>query len=188
MKLIIGLGNPGKGYANNRHNVGFQCLDYFARCHRIELKERRWRERSMRARFGTGDIDGTAVVLAKPTTFMNLSGQAVWQMMHRFKADLADIIVICDDMDLPLGKIRIRQQGGSGGHKGIASIINSVGNDAFVRIRVGIGRPDNDEISFVLSNFPAEDKQVIDKAVAQVADIIDCILREGIEAAMNRFN
>ena len=109
-------------------------------------------------------------------------------MMHRFKADLADIIVICDDMDLPLGKIRIRQQGGSGGHKGIASIINSAGNDAFIRIRVGIGRPDKDEISFVLSNFPAEDKQVIDKAVAQVADIIDCILREGIEAAMNRFN
>jgi len=188
MKLIIGLGNPGKGYANNRHNVGFQCLDYFARRHRIELKERRWRERSMRARFGTGDIDGTAVVLAKPTTFMNLSGQAVWQMMHRFKADLADIIVICDDMDLPLGKIRIRQQGGSGGHKGIASIINSVGNDAFVRIRVGIGRPDNDEISFVLSNFPTEDKQIIDKAVVQVADIIDCILHEGIEAAMNRYN
>jgi len=188
MKLIIGLGNPGKGYANNRHNVGFQCLDYFARRHRIEMKERRWRERSMRARFGTGDIDGTAVVLAKPTTFMNLSGQAVWQLMHRFKADIADIIVICDDMDLPLGKIRIRQQGGSGGHKGIASIINSTGSDAFIRIRVGIGRPDKDEISFVLSNFPAEDKQVIDKAVAQVADIIDCILREGIEAAMNRFN
>ena len=142
----------------------------------------------MRARFGTGDIDGTAMVLAKPTTFMNLSGQAVWQMMHRFKADLADIIVICDDMDLPLGKIRIRQQGGSGGHKGIASIINSVGNDAFVRIRVGIGRPDNDEISFVLSNFPTEEKQIIDKAVVQVADIIDCILHEGIEAAMNRYN
>ena len=142
----------------------------------------------MRARFGTGDIDGTAVVLTKPTTFMNLSGQAVWQLMHRFKADIADIIVICDDMDLPLGKIRIRQQGGSGGHKGIASIINSTGSDAFIRIRVGIGRPDKDEISFVLSNFPAEDKQVIDKAVAQVADIIDCILREGIEAAMNRFN
>jgi PTH1 family peptidyl-tRNA hydrolase len=188
MKLIIGLGNPGKEYAKNRHNAGFQCLDYFARRHRIELKERRWHERSMRARFGTGDIDGTAVVLAKPTTFMNLSGQAVWQLMHRFKADLADIIVICDDMDLPLGKIRIRQQGGSGGHKGIASIISSAGSDAFIRIRVGIGRPDNDEISFVLSNFPTEDKQVIDKAVAQVADIIDCILHEGIEAAMNQYN
>jgi peptidyl-tRNA hydrolase, PTH1 family len=188
MKLIIGLGNPGKGYANNRHNVGFQCLDYFARRHRIEIKERRWREHSMRARFGTGDIDGTAVVLAKPTTFMNLSGQAVSQLMHRFKAMLSDTIVICDDMDLPLGKIRIRPQGGSGGHKGIASIINSAGSDAFIRIRVGIGRPDNDEVSFVLSNFPTEDKQIIDKAVVQVADIIDCILHEGIEAAMNRFN
>ncbi|RPI97553.1 MAG: aminoacyl-tRNA hydrolase [Spirochaetales bacterium] len=186
MKLIIGLGNPGKEYAHNRHNVGFQCLDYFARRHRIELKERRWRERSMRARFGTGDIDGTAVVLAKPTTFMNLSGQAVSQMMHRFKASLADIIVICDDMDLPLGKIRIRPQGGSGGHKGIASIINSAGSDTFIRVRVGIGRPEKDEISFVLSNFPTEDKQIIDKAVAQVADIIDCILHEGCEPAMNQ--
>ena len=91
-------------------------------------------------------------------------------------------------MDLPLGKIRIRQQGGSGGHKGIASIINSAGSDAFTRIRVGIGRPDNDEISFVLSNFPTEDKQIIGKVIVQVADIIDCILHEGIEAAMNRFN
>jgi PTH1 family peptidyl-tRNA hydrolase len=142
----------------------------------------------MRARFGTGDIDGTAVVLAKPTTFMNLSGQAVWQLMHRFKTDLADIIVICDDMDLPLGKIRMRQQGGSGGHKGIASIINSAGSDAFTRIRIGIGRPDNDEVSFVLSNFPAEDRQAIDKAIIQVSDIIDCILSDGIEAAMNRYN
>jgi PTH1 family peptidyl-tRNA hydrolase len=188
MKIIIGLGNPGKGYAHNRHNVGFQCLDYFARRHRIEIKERRWRERSMRARFGTGDINGTAVVLAKPTTFMNLSGQAVWQLIHRFKAALVDIIVICDDMDLPLGKMRIRQQGGSGGHKGIASIINSVGSDDFTRIRVGIGRPDDDEVSFVLSNFPTEDKQIIGKVVVQVSDVIDCILSEGIETAMNRYN
>ena len=91
-------------------------------------------------------------------------------------------------MDLPLGKIRIRPQGGSGGHKGIASIVNSVGSDAFTRIRIGIGRPDNDEVSFVLSNFPTEDKQLIDKAVIQVSDIIDCILSDGLEAAMNRYN
>lgn len=142
----------------------------------------------MRAKFGTGDIGGTAIALAKPTTFMNLSGQAVSQMMHRFKASLADIIVICDDMDLPLGKIRIRPQGGSGGHKGLASIITSIGNDAFIRIRIGIGRPDNDEVSFVLSNFPSEEKQTIEKAIVQVSDIIDCILSEGIDAAMNRYN
>lgn len=188
MKLIIGLGNPGKGYAGNRHNVGFQCLDYFARRHSIEIKERRWRERSMRARFGAGDIDGTAVVLAKPATFMNLSGQAVSQLIHRFKASAADIIVICDDMDLPVGKVRIRPQGGAGGHKGLSSIINSLGNDAFVRIRIGIGRPDNDEVSFVLSNFSPQDRRAIDQAIATVADAVDCILREGIEAAMNRYN
>lgn len=142
----------------------------------------------MRARFGTSDIDGAAVVLAKPTTFMNLSGQAVSQLIHRFKASIADIIVICDDMDLPVGKIRIRPQGGSGGHKGIASIINSVGGDAFTRIRIGIGRPDNDEISFVLSNFPPEERQIINQAVSTVADAIDCVLSEGVEAAMNRYN
>ncbi|MFA5056030.1 MAG: aminoacyl-tRNA hydrolase [Dehalococcoidia bacterium] len=188
MKLIIGLGNPGKGYAGNRHNVGFRCLDYFARRHRIEIKERRWRDRSMRARFGISDIDGTAVVLAKPTTFMNLSGQAVSQLMHRFKASVSDIIVICDDMDLPVDKIRIRPQGGSGGHKGLASIISSIGSDAFTRIRVGIGRPDNDEVSYVLSNFPPEDRRAIDQAIATVADAVDCILSEGLEAAMNRYN
>ncbi|MFA5367958.1 MAG: aminoacyl-tRNA hydrolase [Dehalococcoidia bacterium] len=188
MKLIIGLGNPGKGYAGNRHNVGFQCLDYFARRHRIEIRERRWRDRSMRARFGTGEIEGTAVVLAKPTTFMNLSGQAVSQLIHRFKSSAADIIVICDDMDLPVGKIRIRPQGGSGGHKGLASIISSIGSDAFTRIRVGIGRPDNDEISFVLSNFPPEERQIINQAVSTVADAVDCLLSEGLEAAMNRYN
>jgi len=189
MKLIIGLGNPGKGYAGNRHNVGFQCLDYFARRHKIEIKERRWRDRSLRARFGTGDIDGIPVVLAKPTTFMNLSGQAVSQMMPRFKATLADIIVICDDMDLPPSKIRIRPQGGSGGHKGLASIISSTGSDAFIRIRIGIGRPsDNDDVSFVLSNFSSEDRRVIAEAITKVSDAIDCILGEGIEAAMNQYN
>ena len=142
----------------------------------------------MRARFGTGDIDGTSVVLAKPTTFMNLSGQAVAQLWHRFKADLSDIIIICDDMDLPLGKIRIRPQGGSGGHKGLASIINSTGSDAFIRIRVGIGRPAGDEVEYVLGNFSQEDRQSIDKAVVQVCNAIDCILSEGIEAAMNQYN
>jgi len=142
----------------------------------------------MRARFGTDNINGTSVVLAKPTTFMNLSGQAVWQMMHRFKADPGDVIVICDDMDLPTGKIRIRPQGGSGGHKGIASIISSAGSDAFIRIRIGIGRPDKDEVSFVLSNFPPEDRQIINQAVSTVADAIDCVLSEGVETAMNRYN
>jgi len=188
MKLIIGLGNPGKEYVKNRHNVGFQCLDHFARRHKIEIKEQRWRERSLRAKLGIGNINGTVVVLAKPNTFMNLSGQAVQQLTHRFKVATDDIIVICDDMDLPLGKIRIRQQGGSGGHKGITSIINSLGNDAFTRIRIGIGHPDDDEISFVLSNFSSEDKQVIDKAIIEVSDAIDCILSDGIEAAMNRYN
>ena len=188
MKLIVGLGNPGKGYTNNRHNVGFQCVDNFARRHKIQIKERRLGERSLRSKFATGDIDGTSVLLAKPRTFMNLSGDAVSQLVRRFKIAPGDIVVIHDDMDLPPGKIRIRQRGGSGGHKGISSIINSLGSDEFIRIRVGIGHPENDEVSYVLGDFSPEDRQVIDKAVKQVSDIIDCILSEGIETAMNRFN
>ncbi|MEA1958056.1 MAG: aminoacyl-tRNA hydrolase [Chloroflexota bacterium] len=188
MKLIIGLGNPGKGYSKNRHNVGFQCLDDFARRHNIKITERRWRERNLRAKFGTGDISGISVVLAKPRTFMNLSGDAVAQLVRRFDVSLADLIVIYDDMDLPVSKIRIRTRGGSGGHKGIASIIASLGNEDFTRIRVGVGRPDGDEVAYVLGDFPPQDRQSIDEAVAAVSEAIDCILTDGLDAAMNRYN
>ena len=183
MKLIIGLGNPGKAYANNRHNVGFQCLDYFARLHRISLKERK-----ARARVGMGDVAGVQVVLAKPRTYMNLSGEAVVRLVPRFGVHLDDLLVICDDLDLPLGKLRIRQRGGSAGHKGVQSIIASLGSEEFPRIRVGIGRPEGDEVAYVLSDFTAEEKDIVKESIATVSDAISCILDEGIEAAMNRYN
>jgi len=183
MKLIVGLGNPGKAYASNRHNVGFHCIDYFARCHRISI-----RERKARAKIGIGEVDEKRVVLAKPRTFMNLSGQAVSRLVRQYSVSLEDLVVICDDLDLPLGKVRIRQRGGSAGHKGIESIIESLGSKDFPRIRVGIGRPDGDEISYVLSDFTAEEKDAVKEAVAEVVDALYCILTEGIEAAMNRYN
>jgi PTH1 family peptidyl-tRNA hydrolase len=183
MKLIVGLGNPGKAYANNRHNVGFQCIDYFARYHRIPI-----RERKARAKVGIGGVVEKGVVLAKPRTYMNLSGQAVSRLVRQFSVPLEDLVVICDDLDLPLGKVRIRQRGGSAGHKGMESIIDSLGSQDFPRIRVGIGRPDGDEISYVLSDFTAEEKDVVKEVVTKVADALHCILTEGIEAAMNRYN
>lgn len=188
MKLIVGLGNPGKGYAGNRHNVGFQCLDYFAREHRIPIKERRLRLKAIKAKYGTGEVAGTQLILAKPRTYMNNSGAAVVQLVRRFEIPLDNLIVIYDDLDLPLGKLRIRQRGGAAGHKGVASIITSLGSEEFHRIRVGIGRPDGDEVSYVLSDFSAGEKDIAGEAFAQVADALLCIITEGIQAAMNRYN
>jgi len=183
MKLIVGLGNPGRIYVNNRHNVGIRCINYFARVHRIPVRERR-----ARAKLGIGEVAGKRVVLAKTRTYMNLSGQAVSRLVRHFTVPLEDLVVICDDLDLPLGKVRIRERGGSGGHKGMESIIDSLGSQDFPRIRVGIGRPDGDEISYVLSDFNAAEREVVKEAVAKVADALHCILTEGIEAAMNRYN
>lgn len=188
MKLIVGLGNPGKSYAGNRHNVGFQCLDYFASRHRIPINKRRLRLKSLKAKYGMGEVAGIQVVLAKPRTYMNNSGEAVRQLLRRLDVQLENLIVIYDDMDLPLGKLRIRQRGGAAGHNGIASIIRSLGSEEFPRIRVGIGRPDVDEVSYVLGDFTTEEKNIATETVVRVSDAMLCILTEGLEAAMNRYN
>jgi PTH1 family peptidyl-tRNA hydrolase len=187
MKLIVGLGNPGRIYVNNRHNAGFKCLDFLARRHGIRLSKRR-----ARAKIGTGEIAGLNVVLAKPQTFVNLSGEAVAQLVKRFAVPPSDLIVVYDDLDLPLGKIRIRERGGAGGHKGMASIIALLGSREFPRIRVGIS-PGQDirglkTPDYVLSNFAPEEETIINELYVKVADAIYCLLSEGIEAAMNRFN
>jgi PTH1 family peptidyl-tRNA hydrolase len=188
MKLIVGLGNPGKSYAGNRHNMGFQCLDYFASRHRIPINKRRLRLKSLKTKYGMGEVADMQVVLAKPQTYMNNSGEAVGQLMRRLDVQLENLIVIYDDMDLPLGKLRIRQRGGAAGHNGIASIIRSLGNEEFPRIRVGIGRPDVDEVSYVLGNFTTEEKKIATETIVRVSDVILCILTDGLEAAMNQYN
>lgn len=188
MKLIVGLGNPGPRYAGNRHNVGFRCVDHISRRHGIPINKRRLRLKSLNAIYGTGEVTGIPVVLAKPRTYMNLSGTAVAQLVRRFGLSPGDLIVVYDDMDLPTGKLRIRPGGGAGGHNGIASVIASLGSEDFARIRIGIGRPDGDEVSYVLSDFSDVEKKAIDEAVARAADAIACILTEGLEAAMNRYN
>jgi len=191
MKLIVGLGNPGKTYAHNRHNAGFRCLKYFARLHSI-----RFDHRQCRARVGLGNIRGGKLLLAKPQTFVNLSGQAVAGLVLKHKIPLGDLLIIYDDLDLPLGKIRLRQSGGSGGHKGMNSIISALGSEAFPRIRVGIGRPHGEEqsvnedaiVNYVLSDFSPQEEAAIKPVIIKVAEAIDCFLAQGIEAAMSKFN
>ena len=186
MKLIIGLGNPGKEYADTRHNIGFRCINRIARIHGISLKQR-----ASQAQFGSGEIEGNKVVLARPRTFMNLSGRSVKLLMQRFQALPGDVLVIHDDLDLPLGKIRFYSGGGSGGHKGIESIIYELGTRDFARIRVGIGRPpedDPDAVDYVLSDFTPDEKTVIEDTIAKVTEAILCLLKEGMTLAMNKYN
>lgn len=184
MKLIVGLGNPGKAYAANRHNVGAQCLVHFARLYGIPIAERKGR-----ARVGSGEVAGVPVVLARPRTYMNQSGQAVAPLMRRLRLSTEDLVVVYDDLDLPLGRVRIRQRGGSAGHRGVESIVSHLGSQEFARVRVGIGRPEaGDEVSYVLSDFTAEDMGPIREAMATVSEALYSILTEGVAAAMNRYN
>lgn len=188
MKLIVGLGNPGKEYANNRHNLGFLCLNYFAKAQDIQFDKKQ-----AQARVGSGEVAGIPVVVAKPQTFVNASGQSVRRMLQKFNLTPDDLLVIHDDLDLPLGKIRLRQNASSGGHKGIDSIISSLGSRTFFRIRVGIGRPkvetsEEDTIAYVLSDFTPEEKRTVSQAIPRVTEAIVCLLTEGLAAAMNKYN
>lgn len=191
MKLIVGLGNPGRTYARDRHNIGFRCLNYFASLHYI-----RFDRRQCQARIGMGEVGSNKLLLAKPGTFVNLSGKAVACLARRHDIPLNDILVVYDDLDLPVGKIRLRGSGGSGGHKGIKSIISALGSEDFPRIRIGIGRPQVEEqsggediiVDYVLGDFSPEEEKVIKSAIARVAEAIDCLLRQGIEVAMSKFN
>jgi len=191
MKLIVGLGNPGKTYAHNRHNAGFRCLNYFARLHSI-----RFDHRQCRARVGIGEVRGEKLLLAKPGTFVNLSGDPVACLVRKHDIPLSDLLIIYDDLDLPLGKIRLRQSGSSGGHKGMNSIVSTLGSEDFPRIRVGIGRPQADEqsisedaiVNYVLSDFSPGEEATIKPVIVRVAEAIDCFLSRSIEAAMSKFN
>ena len=193
MKLIVGLGNPGRGYANNRHNVGFICLNHFARMQGIRFDKKQYK-----ARIGTGEVAGSEVVVAKPQTYMNRSGRSVSLLVKKFNVSLNNLLIIHDDLDLPLGKIRIRQGGSSGGHKGVSSIIAELDNQNFIRIRVGVGRPVKNEgftefsedeiINYVLSDFIPDEKQTITQIIPKVSEAILCLLTEGLVTTMNRYN
>jgi PTH1 family peptidyl-tRNA hydrolase len=193
MKLIIGLGNPGKIYVRNRHNIGFRSIDHLAKLYTIGTHKRQ-----CHAQVGTGKIADIKVMLAKPATFVNQSGEAAICLLHNYDLKPNDLIVIHDDLDLPIGKLRLRPDGSAGGHKGIGSIITALGSEDFARIKVGIGRPvdrdgnqvtDEDSIvDYVLSDFTPREDDIIKAAIAQIVKAVQSILTEGITAAMNKFN
>jgi len=165
------------------------CLNHFARGHGI-----RFDQKQGQARIGTGEVAGNRVILARPQTYMNLSGQAVSRLVRKFHIGLDGLMVIYDELDLPLGKIRLRQGGGSAGHKGLASIIAELGSPDFSRIRVGIGRPtvaemtEVDDVAYLLSDFTPEEKKIVTQVISRVSEAALCLLTEGLTVAMNKFN
>jgi PTH1 family peptidyl-tRNA hydrolase len=188
MKLIVGLGNPGSRYSGTRHNIGFNCIGHFARRYGIK-----WDRKLANARTGRGFACGEDLVLARPQTYMNLSGSSVARLLHRFKLKPQELILIHDDLDLTFGRIRMRQGGGSGGHNGVSSIIDNLGGERdFIRLRFGIGRPasanEDDIVDYVLSPFPPDERTQLHDLVERAVDALCCLLEEGLEAAMNRFN
>ncbi|MBN1401322.1 MAG: aminoacyl-tRNA hydrolase [Anaerolineae bacterium] len=182
--LIVGLGNPGPKYAHHRHNVGFQCVDHLARVHGIPLHRRR-----LKARLGEGHIGAHGVVLAQPLTFMNSSGEAVGPLSHWYKIPPERILVIYDDLDLPLGRLRLRPYGSSGGHNGMKSIIAALGTEDFPRLRIGIGRPQHgDPVDYVLEPFRASERPLIEAVYERVDEMVRYLLEQGIAEAMNNYN
>lgn len=186
MKLIVGLGNPGLIYTASRHNIGFAVVKSIARLLKVALKK----DSPIAAVIGKTNCSQHNLVLALPQTFMNLSGLAVKAMLKKFKVGPQDILVVCDDLDLELGRIRIRPHGSSGGHKGLASIIEQLGTQEFNRLRIGIGRPKNsaDTARYVLTGFLRKEKAAMEKAKEDAASCCLSLVENGIAQTMNIFN
>lgn len=185
MYLIIGLGNPEEEYSRTRHNMGFNTINKIAKQYKIEINKNKFQglcESSI--------IEGQKVMLIKPQTYMNLSGNCVKEFVDFYKIDKENIIVIYDDMDIEPGQIKVRKQGGAGGHNGMKSIIQMLGTEAFLRIRIGIGRPkhNGDEINYVIGAIPEEEIPKLDDGVEKAKDAVIEILKNGIDSAMNKFN
>ena len=185
MKLIVGLGNPGYDYHWTPHNLGFMAVDRLAEICRAEFSRR-----EARAAIASARLDGKQVVLAKPQTFMNLSGPSVSGLLRNLDLPVRDLIILVDDVDLPLGSLRIRQKGSAGGHNGLKSVIDALETDHFTRVRMGAGpdRPVEDLVSYVLSPFREKGREVVAEMINQTVQAVRVILREGAEKAMNLFN
>ena len=185
MRLIVGLGNPGYEYHLTPHNLGFMAVDRLAEECGVELARR-----EAQALTASTRIDGVDVLLAKPQTYMNLSGMAVARLVEKYGLEVGDLIVLVDDVDLPLGSLRIRPRGSAGGHNGLKSIIGALDSDDFVRVRMGV-RPDEpieDMVSHVLGRFRAADLETVAEMLDQACEAVHVLLREGSQKAMNRFN
>jgi PTH1 family peptidyl-tRNA hydrolase len=188
MKLIVGLGNPGRRYAATRHNVGFRVVERFAERHRIALSSRKFS-----GRFGRGDMGGIEVGILEPETFMNLSGESVAEALRYLPVGdwKKDLLVVSDDVDLPFGRLRLRPGGGAGGHKGLLDITERLGGDAFARLRFGVGRPMSvrmDTADYVLQDFSDAEQKILGERLDEAADALESILIDGLQRAMNRYN
>ena len=181
--VIVGLGNPGPKYAGTRHNAGFMCVDRLAERAGITLNDKR-----KAAVLGEGRIEGKRVVLVKPRTFMNVSGEAVRYAMDRYRVRPESVLVVLDDLDLPLGRVRMRASGGSGGHNGLNSINTALGTQDYARLRIGIGRPDRETVGYVLGAFTQEEAPEAEAAIARAADAAEAWLANGVNYAMDNFN
>jgi len=183
--LIVGLGNPGRKYAGNRHNVGFRCVDHLASAYDLSLN-RRQRQASV----ALGPILRRSVVLAKPRTYMNKSGHPVASLARFYRVPLDRLLVVYDDLDLPLGTTRIRPAGGSGGHRGMKSVIKQLGSRGFPRLRIGIGRPPGrmDPADYVLQDFSKDEETLLDRTLEQASSAIETWLAEGVDEAMSYYN
>jgi peptidyl-tRNA hydrolase, PTH1 family len=186
MKLIVGLGNPGREYDGTRHNAGFDVLDELARRWGAELRKS-WR---FPVKFAEVRAGGGKVGLAKPQTFMNRSGDAVAPLVRRKGVATGDLIVIVDDVDLELGRLRVRGKGSAGGHNGLKSLIDRLGTEEFTRVRVGVGRgpADRDMVGHVLGKFAPDERATAGDAIRRAADAVEFLLEQGVEPTMNRFN
>ena len=189
--LVVGLGNPGPEYAATRHNVGFRCVSLLARRHHLG-----WNRRLGHARVAEGALGPHRVVLARPHTFMNRSGTAEAALLRSYHLEPARLLVVHDDLDLPLGRLRLRPEGSAGGHQGLRSIIEQLHTSGVARLRLGIGRPGGDAagrdrggvVDYVLTSFRPEEMPALQEMVERAADAVTCLIEEGVAAAMNRFN
>jgi peptidyl-tRNA hydrolase, PTH1 family len=185
LKLIVGLGNPGSEYEHTRHNIGFEVIDALSQTNGLPLDKLKFN-----AQFGKGKMEGEDVLLVKPLTYMNLSGEALSPIMNFYQIPIEDILVVYDDLDLPIGKIRLREKGSAGGHNGMKSIIQHLGSQNFKRIRVGIGRPVGREkvIDYVLKRFTKEDQPSVDASIDQARKACEAWLTNPFLKVMNTYN
>ena len=185
MYLIVGLGNPEPEYSSTRHNMGFDVINMLAKEYNIDINKR-----GFKSLYGTGIIEGEKVILCKPQTFMNLSGEAIAEFTNFYKISNDNIIVVYDDIDIEPGKIRVRKKGTAGGHNGMKSVVNHLGTTEFKRIRIGIGQPEykNDMINYVLNKIEIGERELLDKGIEKGKESIIEILKNNIDSAMNKIN
>lgn len=185
MFLVVGLGNPEEEYSNTRHNMGFDTINELAKKFHLEIKKKKFE-----GLYEKTNIEQKDVILLKPQTYMNLSGNSIKQVMDFYKIPVENIVVIYDDMDIEKGVVKIRKKGGAGSHNGMKSIIQQLQSTDFLRIRIGIGKPEfqYDKINYVIGSIPKEDREILNSGIERAADAVIEILKNGIDSAMNRYN